>query len=288
MSPEWRSAFGRGLGIAAVSAVLLGYGVWQGQRLADQDAGWRPTRVPRPATAPALPPLRPDTGITRARMNGGEVRCENGMSDLSPEALVRSYQRKYRGQSVLAELTPAEQAEHDLVDGVNVVHGDGFSMLGFIDRDGRSIGVVAFTGPEGRGSRYSVFTGDDALAQVPTQAGGGDVPGRDLPDCPRPPGARRVLALEPDAESGRILLYETAQSPAELARWYRAEMPRRGWSSAAAEAGAGTLRDGLAFVRPGRECRISAEIDEVARRTLVTLVQREGPGVGATSAGGAE
>lgn len=280
MPQEWRQQLARGLAIALVTGLLLAFGVWQGRRLSANDAEAELAArqaVAAAARAPVAPPAAA-APPGRAVVNGADALVESGASDRTCAELIRGYQARYRGQAMLSSLTPDEQAERGLVDGMLVVHADGYSMLGFIDAKGASIGVVAFAGPEGKGCRYHVYKSKDALRQVPTELAGGDAPGDDPPDCPRPPASTRVLAVAPDPAGGEIFLYETPRSAGEVARFYRDRMPPQGWSQAS-----GAAAEALAFDRPGRQCLVSTEEDPGAGRTFVTLVYRrfaDGPAPG--------
>jgi hypothetical protein len=58
----------------------------------------------------------------------------------------------------------------------------------------------------------------------------GDAPGVDFPDLPRPPGSRRILSAWEEGQSPAINVYEhKTLKPAQLDRFYRAELPKRGW-----------------------------------------------------------
>lgn len=59
----------------------------------------------------------------------------------------------------------------------------------------------------------------------------GDVPGRDVPDVPRPPDGRRILSAWEDGHPQSVTMYgESARSPEELQSYYRAEMPEAGFT----------------------------------------------------------
>lgn len=275
----WRESLKRGLLIAAVTASLLGFGVWQGQRMVGQG--------PAGVAEQPLPVWTGDAqrvAHDRARLNGSDSLVESGSSELTCRDLIASYQRKYHGQASLGTLPADEQLAKGLTDGMLRVDADGYSTLGFIDRQGCSVGVVAFEGPEGRGSRYYAFRAKDGLRQESAAAPDGDVAGGEPPDCPRPPSSRRVLSLEPDAEGGRILMYESSRSAQEVSRYFRDQMPRKGWApdeDAVAASGDATL----AFGRQGRQCLVSAEADPAGGRTFVTLVYRSPPKAAAPGGG---
>ena len=58
----------------------------------------------------------------------------------------------------------------------------------------------------------------------------GDAPGRDVDALPRPPGARRMLSAWEDGQPQSLTVYAFASQGEEaLERFYREELPRRGW-----------------------------------------------------------
>jgi len=59
----------------------------------------------------------------------------------------------------------------------------------------------------------------------------GDAPGRDIDALPRPAGSRRMLSAWEDGQPQSLTVYVAAtQGEAALETFYRAELPRRGWS----------------------------------------------------------
>ena len=60
---------------------------------------------------------------------------------------------------------------------------------------------------------------------------GEDAAGRDVADIPRPPSAQRLLSSWESGEPYGLVIYASAQTREELDRFYRAELPKNGWST---------------------------------------------------------
>jgi hypothetical protein len=60
---------------------------------------------------------------------------------------------------------------------------------------------------------------------------GADAAGRDLVGVPRPPGSQRVLSAWEEQQPSGVLVYRVAGRSAEAVEsFYRAELPRNGWT----------------------------------------------------------
>jgi hypothetical protein len=114
----------------------------------------------------------------------------------------------------------------------------------------------------------------DAAAPGPIQFGRSA--GRDAPDVPRPPRSEPAFAMPSTAGSGRMLAeYASQAAPEEVIRFYRAEMPRRGWTERRPQGGT-YAQDGLTVLwysnAAGDSCIIAVSTQPSAQ-AAVTIIR---------------
>jgi hypothetical protein len=108
-----------------------------------------------------------------------------------------------------------------------------------------------------------------------TSTSGGDAPGTDPSDMPRPPESRRLLSATVDTAVYASRVYESRLSPAEIADAYDRMMPERGWSQKVqnGDVRVYTRRDVSVFVTPTpRPPRVSDTPTEADGQSLVSLL----------------
>jgi hypothetical protein len=102
-----------------------------------------------------------------------------------------------------------------------------YAVAGARERDGSTVGIVAFEDPKTGGCTYFVGRG-----AAPSQGGPkGDVAGGEVPGIPRPLRSRRVLCV--DGIGGipsRFLAYEGWGEIADSVSLFATEMPKAGWT----------------------------------------------------------
>jgi hypothetical protein len=128
------------------------------------------------------------------------------------------------------------------------------------------------------GTRFLTVWTDDKLDLAKLlPASDGDVPGRDVPNVPRYPGTRRILAADERGAFGAMAVYAGSGSPELALAFYTARLNTLGWqldprfSDVASRQGNRTLR---AVSRDGHEVMIdcSDAPNDVGGRDLVVTV----------------
>jgi hypothetical protein len=119
----------------------------------------------------------------------------------------------------------------------------------------------------------------DAAAPGPIQFG--RPAGRDAPDVPRPPRSAPAFAMPSPAGSGRSLAeYASQAAPEEVIRFYRAGMPRLGWTERKPQ-GITYAQDGLTVLwysnAAGDSCIIAVSTAPAAQ-TAVTIIRMTASG----------
>lgn len=109
---------------------------------------------------------------------------------------------------------------------------------------------------------------------------GGDMPGKDVEDVPRFPGALRKLSLEQKNHhsTDRVVIYESDGSPVSHILFYHSRMKSKGWRTddAFAERMKEKEYDKVMFYkRDGRECMITIEENDQNGRVVTTVTERE-------------
>jgi hypothetical protein len=117
---------------------------------------------------------------------------------------------------------------------------------------------------------------EPADAEMPGPMQFGRSAARDTPDVPRPPRSEPAFAMPSPGGSGRILAeYASQAAPEEVIRFYRAEMPRLGWTERKPQGGT-YARDGLTVLwysnGTGDSCIIAVSTKPAAA-TAVTIVR---------------
>ncbi|MFT3774691.1 MAG: hypothetical protein QM820_55780 [Minicystis sp.] len=98
---------------------------------------------------------------------------------------------------------------------------------------------------------------------------GGDAPGSDARDAPRPPDAARMLSVDAEGVPYSIRVYDSGSSPTEIIAFYDAEMTARGWEPVLGVPGDG--KDSRVFNRQGVDLLLFADHD--GNRTMVSIIE---------------
>lgn len=89
----------------------------------------------------------------------------------------------------------------------------------------------AYASRTAEGTHFIVFYTDESLNIYDMFPATGDAPGMDVPGLPRPRAARRMLsAYEADDPHVMGIYTSTSMLAEDMQTWYRAELPRQGWS----------------------------------------------------------
>jgi len=199
----------------------------------------------------------------RATFNGSDSQFAHYSSPLSPAQVAEEYKQLAGGSG--RTLLPGLQNA-----------GPGHAMIGYIDRDGSTVGVVAFANRDG-GSTY--FAGrTQPVRQAP---GGADVPGREPPGVPRPLRSNRVMCVENLAGLPSILsLYEGWGEIDDSVELIRAGMDRAGWQrnllveDAVNEKLPGRM---LSYTRGVENCLIHIEREPATNHVATTMFYSQKP-----------
>ena len=136
-------------------------------------------------------------------------------------------------------------------------------------------GFRALRGPASGGqANASGGQAGDALAPGPIQFG--RAAGREAADVPRPPRSAPAFAMPSQGAPGRILAeYASQAAPEEVLRFYRAEMPRLGWTERKPQ-GVTYAQDGLTVLfywnAAGDSCSIAVS-PLASAETAVTILR---------------
>ncbi|MCS6899623.1 MAG: hypothetical protein RMJ98_05135 [Myxococcales bacterium] len=162
-----------------------------------------------------------------------------------------------------------------------IAHNEGGGFKGLVERlvnftqdfDLRHLGKLryVYTRPTSDKRRSQVITvwtdGSVRLSHI-FPISGGEAPGADPVNVPRPPEATRLLSAEIDGAPYGIRLYESTRSPAEVLQFYDQKLAAEGWSSAAEVPRAAA--EARAYSKDGAELLLLAE---TGPRTSVSLVE---------------
>lgn len=234
------------------------------------------------APRPALPAwLQPIPGSTVGRpyrvvVNGEASSFVNGVAEHTLDQVVRHYLDACRGRSVLADLPAAEQEERGLVDGIRMQETDAAVVLGFVDREGRTAGIVAFRDPDPQARRTQYYlTCSEGKSPLAPAEETGDAPGRDPAGIARAPGLRRAFAMEREDDGSSTHVFTGAVDPRAMTQRYRATLLAAGWREDATIADAFPGGNLMAFAKDDRTCRVQIAQEAGDGAVSVTiLVQR--------------
>ena len=137
---------------------------------------------------------------------------------------------------------------------------------------GRLRYVFAEKTPSGRTRVVSAWTEGSFNLYAILPKAGGDAPGSDVADAPRPPQSQRILSADIEGVPYGVRLYDTPASPAEVVATYDREMAGRGWEPAFGVAGSGP--DQRAYTRPGADLMVITGKD--GERTVVSVIETRG------------
>lgn len=212
------SVLKRVLVIAALSAVIGGFAVFQGNAIMGRSGG--AYRVKSGAAV-----VRPVEGSRFLRsyavlFNGAKTTFAHYMSRLPAREVVETYAK--------ASQSEEHAKPHPQVPMLGST-GSGCSVLSYGTEDGSTIGIVAFDNPESGGCDYlvgSMPSDGSEHAAGPS----GDCPGREPPGVPRPPRSVRTLCIENlGGVPSTMLIYDAWGAPGELVEDLDVAMAELGW-----------------------------------------------------------
>lgn len=231
-----------------------------------------------PARA-ALPGwLKPIPGSTAGRpyrvvVNGEASAFVNGSVERTLDQVVEHYLELFRGQSILCDVPAEEQEERGLVNGISLQETDASVMLGFVNREGHTAGIVAFRDPDPQARRTQYYLscseGKSPLAEVNAE---GDAPGRDPADIPRGEGLRRAFSMEREDDGSSTHVFTGSVDPRKMTDHYRATLAAAGWQEDPAVAEAFPGGNLLAFAKDARTCRVMIAQDAEGGAVQVTVL----------------
>jgi hypothetical protein len=185
-----------------------------------------------------------------ATFNGEKSVFAHYASKLSPQQVVEQYKQvaSAPGCKLLAPVPGAE------------ARGRSQAMIGYMDSDGSTVGIVAF---ENKGGGSTYFVGRSKADRKPLA--GGDVPGREPPDVPKPLRSSRLMCVENLAGLPSILsLYEGWGETEDTIDLMRTKMTGSGWQrNADVEDVVGQELGGklLSYARGVESCLVHLERD---------------------------
>ncbi len=107
---------------------------------------------------------------------------------------------------------------------------------------------------------------------------GADAPGHDLVGVPRPPGSQRILSAWEARQPSGILVYRVdAKSAEELESFYRAELPRSGWTIIERNPSESVRVDGTRMLSAEKDNRLVTVLcrSGEASQTVLTILASE-------------
>jgi len=116
----------------------------------------------------------------------------------------------------------------------------------------------------GRTHVVRVWTEESFNLYAMTSLDGGDAPGSDPSDMPRPPQARRLMSATAEGTVYAARVYESKLTPEQLADAYDELMPERGWER--------IIHDGAARIYQRKDVSVFVTPTERDGRTLVSLL----------------
>lgn len=125
---------------------------------------------------------------------------------------------------------------------------------------------------DGEGARFAVVWTDTVvrLADLGQTEDDGDVTGSDVPELPRPPGARRRFSFVREDGRDQLVVYDVSQVGSELERWADETLIEAGWSVPRAS-GAERGERVLVSSRAGRRVHVVLRADD----TMVVIATHE-------------
>ena len=135
--------------------------------------------------------------------------------------------------------------------------------------------VVLAIGHYGFRAFYEFASGGQAGAEAPGPIQFGASAGRSAADVPTPPRSEPAFAMPSPGGPGRNLAeYASQAAPEEVLRFYRAEMPRLGWTERKLQRGT-YAQDGLAVLwysnAAGDSCIIAVSTQPAAETAVTVL-----------------
>ncbi len=195
-----------------------------------------------------------------ATWNGEPQETLSADTDLDASMVIRRYEDLFSEEAFGEASAPVRMGPA----GMPALHSSSMSheTLGFVDRAGRRVGVIAYRHPDG-GSRYHVFR---------TAAGS---PGPATPDASAPlpggigvpAGAKVLFRLDRGEGSGLAMLEAPLSGPGSFVGSFAARLRAEGYE---VRGGAG----GLEFEGSALAGVVTVEDDLEANRTILTVLAR--------------
>lgn len=264
-----RTVLERSLLVLAVSALILGFAVYQGKAIIGRSD--RPYRVE--TGRPVVPAVEGSRFLRsyEVKFNGLKTRFGHYASRAKADEVVSAYAaRAKRDRATAAPLAriPALTSK-----------GAGCSTYSYVARDGKSIGVVAFDNPESGGCDYFVGAMPAALSQ---QDSTGDCPGREPPGVPRPARSTRALCIENLGGVPSVMaLYETWGRPSGIIEDLRHGMTENHWEERAESSRILTRNyEGsalLSFSRGHEQCIVGVDQEPRTGKIIILVFWAERP-----------
>jgi len=208
----------RVLVIAALSALICGFAVFQGKAIVGRSGG--AYRVESGAAV-----VRPVDGSRFLRsysvlFNGVKTTFAHYASRLPAREVIATYART--GQS---EESARPRPQVPMLGST----ASGCSVLSYGTEDGATIGIVAFDNPESGGCDYLAGSVPSAGSES-TANPSGDCPGGEPPGVPKPQRSVRTLCIENlGGVPSTMLMYDAWGAPGELVEDLGAAMAELGW-----------------------------------------------------------
>jgi hypothetical protein len=207
--------------IAAISAALIGVAVYQSQAIMGRSSpGYRLA-----SGGAVLEPVDGSTFIRSyvVRFNGQDTDFGHYTSLRPSKDVIEAFKHRQRdaGLAGSGKRPPMLAAL-----------GESCSTFCYVNREGRTIGVVAYDNPDSGGCEYFVGAMPAVAAAQPVE---GDCPGREPPDVPKPGRSTRQLCLENLGGVPSVMnFYEAWGRPSSIIDDFRSGMIENGWTERAA------------------------------------------------------
>ena len=141
--------------------------------------------------------------------------------------------------------------------------------------------VIALKNPSTKDTRIiNMWTDRDFNLKNFLQDSNGDVGGKDIPDIPRYPGSRRLLAIEQEntLTYDTLVSYEGGGGVVGNILFYHSRMEDAGWKTDQTfekVISEQSMENFMFYTRNGRECTIHIQEDEHTGKIITTITNRE-------------
>lgn len=190
--------------------------------------------------------------VTRFRLDGIAVSALSGRSDAAFEGVLRAaaarcaieapidpvaLARSLRAPTATSDGAPAGSATTSLA--IEGSHGFVACLDRFAAPPSRGALRYVYARRDDEGARFAVVWTDTVvrLADLARAEDDGDVVGSDVPDLPRPPGARRRFSFVREDGRDQLVVYDLTDARSDVERWAGSALPAAGWSAPRASGG---------------------------------------------------